>query len=77
MERHQRVAGAARTVHRARRRYRGRVEIVALEAPPPVLRDRNRRRESPVPDAVVDRLVRRWETPDPTEAHRVDWLTGG
>ncbi|TDE22122.1 AAA family ATPase [Actinomadura sp. 6K520] len=58
-------------------RYRGRVEIVALEAPPPVIRDRNRRRESPVPDAVVDRLVRRWETPDPTEAHRVDWLTSG
>ncbi|WP_067468484.1 AAA family ATPase [Actinomadura macra] len=55
--------------------YRGRVEVVALEAPPRVLRDRNRARAAPVPDAVVDRLVRRWETPDPTEAHRVDWLT--
>lgn len=55
--------------------YRGRVEVVALEAPPRVLRDRNRARPSPVPDAVIDRLVRRWETPDPTEAHRVDWLS--
>jgi predicted kinase len=54
--------------------YRGRVEVVALEAPPRVLRDRNRARAAPVPDAVIDRLVRRWETPDPTEAHRVDWL---
>lgn len=56
-------------------RYRARVEIVAVEAPPGVVRDRNRARRAPVPDAVVDRLVRRWETPDPTEAHRVDWLT--
>jgi predicted kinase len=55
--------------------YHGRVELVALEAPPAVLRDRNRGRSSPVPDAVIDRLVRRWETPDPTEGHRVDWLT--
>ncbi|MFC6880888.1 MULTISPECIES: AAA family ATPase [Actinomadura] len=55
--------------------YRGRVELVALEAPPRVLRERNRAREAPVPDAVVDRLVRRWETPDPTEGHRVRWLS--
>ncbi|GIH14818.1 AAA family ATPase [Rugosimonospora africana] len=54
--------------------YRGRVDLVALEAPPPVLRARNRAREHPVPDAVVDRLVSRWETPDPTEAHRVSWI---
>ncbi|MFB4317194.1 AAA family ATPase [Actinomadura sp. 21ATH] len=57
--------------------YRGRIELVALEAPPEVLRRRNRSRPAPVPDAVVDRLVRRWETPDPTEAHRVDWLPAG
>ncbi|WP_242909812.1 AAA family ATPase [Actinomadura terrae] len=55
--------------------YRARVEVVALEAPPAVLRGRNRARAAPVPDAVVDRLVRRWETPDPTEGHRVEWLT--
>ena len=55
--------------------YRGRVEVVALEAPPRVLRGRNRRRAAPVPDAVIDRLVRRWEHPDPTEGHRVDWLS--
>ncbi|MER6813700.1 AAA family ATPase [Spirillospora sp. NPDC000708] len=55
--------------------YQGRVELVALEAPPAVLRDRNRGRAAPVPDAVIDRLVRRWETPDPTEGHRVDWVS--
>ncbi|WP_067818485.1 AAA family ATPase [Actinomadura kijaniata] len=57
--------------------YHGRVEIVALEAPPPVLHARNRARPSPVPEAVIDRLVGRWEQPDPTEGHRVDWITTG
>ncbi|MEU6040273.1 AAA family ATPase [Actinomadura sp. NPDC047616] len=55
--------------------YGGRIELVALEAPPDVLRARNRGRPAPVPDAVISRLVDRWETPDPTEAHRVRWLS--
>ncbi|MFI0352002.1 AAA family ATPase [Actinomadura sp. 9N407] len=55
--------------------YRGRIELVALEAPPEVLRRRNRARPAPVPDAVIDRMVRRWEMPDPTEAHQVDWVS--
>ncbi|WP_019634568.1 AAA family ATPase [Actinomadura atramentaria] len=57
--------------------YRARVEVVAVEAPPGVLRERNRARAVPVPDAVVDRLARRWEAPDPTEAHRVEWVATG
>jgi predicted kinase len=55
--------------------YRGRVELVALEAPPQVLRARNRARPQPVPEAVVDRLIDRCETPDPTEAHTVEWIS--
>ena len=51
--------------------YRARVEVTALEAPPRVLRDRMAQRSSPVPTAAMERLVRRWETPDPSEAHRV------
>ncbi len=51
--------------------YRARVEIVSLEAPPQVLRARLDRRPAPVPSAAVERLVRRWEYPDATEAHRV------
>lgn len=54
--------------------YGARVEIVSVEAPPSVVRDRNRARSSPVPDAVLDKLVGRWETPDPTEAHDVQWV---
>lgn len=51
--------------------YGARVEIVALEAPPQELRARLDRRDRPVPAAAVERLVRRWEYPDPTEAHRI------
>lgn len=54
--------------------YHGRVEVIALEVEPRVLRERNRSRAAPVPDPVIDRLIRRWETPDPTEAHHVSWL---
>jgi predicted kinase len=51
--------------------YGARVEIVSVEAPPPVVRARNRARPRPVPDGVIDRMIGRWETPDPTEAHEV------
>jgi predicted kinase len=51
--------------------YRARVEIVGVEAPPPVVAARNAARASPVPRTVLDRLVARWEPPDPTEAHHV------
>jgi predicted kinase len=57
--------------------YHARVEIVALEAPPGVIRTRNRARPAPVPEAVLDRLIGRWETPDLTEAHTVRWIDTG
>src|SRR5215471_6474741 len=31
-------------------------------------------RETPVPAAVITRLMDRWEVPDLTEAHRVDYI---
>lgn len=55
-------------------RYGARVQLVALEARPATIRKRNASRPSPVPDAVLDRLIARWETPDPTEAHEVNWI---
>ncbi|WP_419996644.1 AAA family ATPase [Streptomyces boninensis] len=54
--------------------YRGRVELIALEAPPDQLRARNAARREPVPAAAVERMLRRWEAPDPTEGHEVRWL---
>lgn len=53
-----------------------RVRIVYVEAPEPVLRRRNRTRARPVPDPVLERLIaERWEPPDASEAHRVEWVT--
>lgn len=54
--------------------YRGRIELVALEAPAAVLRARNAARPAPVPAAVIDRLIGRWETPDLTESHTLHRL---
>ncbi|MEV4411285.1 AAA family ATPase [Catellatospora sp. NPDC049609] len=54
--------------------YRARIELVSLEAPPDVLRARNGRRQARVPEAVLDRLVSKWETPDATEAHTLHLL---
>jgi predicted kinase len=57
--------------------YHGRVDLVAVEAPPEVLRRRNQAREHPVPDAVIDRLASRWEAPDRTEAHDLTYVDTG
>jgi predicted kinase len=56
--------------------YQARVRIVYLETPPEVLLVQNRQRQGPalVPQRVIERLLERWEVPDRTEAHRVDWL---
>lgn len=57
--------------------YGARVRIVYVEAPEARLRRQNRDREARVPDAVMDAFLDRWEVPDATEAHRVDWVEGG
>jgi predicted kinase len=54
--------------------YGARISLVALEAPPGVLAARNRARSSPVPDVAAERMARRWEAPDLTEAHSVAWV---
>jgi tRNA uridine 5-carbamoylmethylation protein Kti12 len=57
--------------------YDARVRIVYVEAPPDVLRRQNRERERPVPSAVLERMLARWEAPDLTEAHQVDYVIAG
>jgi predicted kinase len=54
--------------------YQARVAIVYLDAARDVLLARNRTRPHPVPEAVIDRLARRLEVPDLTEAHTVTWV---
>jgi predicted kinase len=57
--------------------YDARVRIVYVEAPEGELLARNRARAEPVPDAVIDRLLDRWEVPDPGEAHELTCAVHG
>jgi predicted kinase len=55
--------------------YNARVRIVYVEAPEGRLFAQNRERADLVPADVIRKLTARWEVPDLTEAHRVDWVT--
>jgi predicted kinase len=57
--------------------YRARVRIVYLEAPYATLLGRNRSRAAPVPEDVIDRMARRLDLPDVTEARSAEWLVDG
>ena len=54
--------------------YNARVRIVYLEAGEQKLYRQNREREEGVPASVMQKMLARWEVPDVTEAHRVDWV---
>lgn len=56
--------------------YNARVRIVYVEAPEERLHAQNRERDNAVPAEVIRKLTARWEVPDLTEAHRVDWVAG-
>jgi predicted kinase len=54
--------------------YGARIRIVYVEVPEARLYRQNRQRAAPVPERVLERLLDRWEVPDRTEAHQVDWI---
>ncbi len=54
--------------------YHSRIRIVYIEAALERLLRQNRQRAAPVPEAVLQHLLDRWEVPDQTEAHGVDWV---
>lgn len=60
-------------------RYGAVVTIVYLESSEGVLRARNRGRSgnAKVPDRVIDGMIRQWEVPLVTEAHRVEYHVTG
>lgn len=53
--------------------YGARMKIVYVEVPVEELFAQNRGRTARVPEKVVSRLLERWEPPDRTEAHEVEW----
>lgn len=54
--------------------YGARVRLVYVERPAATMRAANRERQSPVPDHAIERMLDRWEVPQPFEAHRVDYV---
>jgi len=53
--------------------YHARIRIVYLEVREARLFDQNGQRPRAVPRVVLERLLDRWEVPDRTEAHQVEW----
>jgi putative nucleotidyltransferase with HDIG domain len=54
--------------------YDARVRIVFLDTAYHRLVRQNRERAAALPLAAIHRMVRLWEPPDLTEAHRLDWI---
>jgi predicted kinase len=54
--------------------YGARVTIAYREAPCSVLYAQNAARENPVAEQVLESMLGRWEVPDLTEAHDVNWV---
>ena len=57
--------------------YQARLRVVYLEVAPEVLFEQNRQRARVVPTRVMERLLDRWEVPDRTEAHTVEYRCAG
>ena len=53
--------------------YRARTRIVYVESPAARLFQQNRARRQVVPEKVIRGMMRSWEVPDLTEAHRVEY----
>ncbi len=56
------------------REFGAKVKIVYIEATPDRLFYQNRERRKKVPEKVIERLLDRWEIPDRTEAHTVEYV---
>lgn len=54
--------------------YNARVRIVFLDTAYRRQQRQNRERDAAVPAAAIQRMLRQWDPPDLTEAHRLDWI---
>ena len=56
--------------------YKARVRVVYVEVPFEKQQQQNREREARVPDNVIRRMLSKWELPDLTEVHQIDYILG-
>jgi predicted kinase len=54
--------------------YGATTEIRALDTSAVVTRQQNRERDARVPDAIITRMLEKWEPPTALEAHKVVWV---
>jgi predicted kinase len=54
--------------------YNARVRIVYVEVSEPRLLHQNRQRRDPIPEQIIEKLLGRWQVPDLSEAHQVEWV---
>lgn len=57
--------------------YGAEVEMIYLEAPEPVIKSRNARRDNTLTNAGIDKMLHRWELPLPTEVHVIRYWSDG
>jgi len=55
--------------------YNYRVKLVYVECPYDELIERNNKREHPIPQSAIQKMVRKLEVPKPFEAHCVEYKT--
>jgi predicted kinase len=53
--------------------YHARVKIVYIEVPERTLWEQNQQRKAAVPWSAIEKMMSRWEVPDTTEAHSVEY----
>lgn len=56
--------------------YGGRVKIVCIDTPASVMLSQNASRSRVVPDDALNRMLSRWEFPDPSECHTLEAWQG-
>jgi predicted kinase len=54
--------------------YRYRTKIIYREAPFARLFQQNKNRDAAVPEAILNKMIDRWEIPTPLEAHEVEYV---
>jgi predicted kinase/HD superfamily phosphodiesterase len=55
-------------------RYNAKVRLVYLEAEESVIKSRNSKRDTTLPNSKIDSMLYKWEVPTRMEAHQVDYV---
>ena len=54
--------------------YGARVKIIYVEVPYRTLHQQNQNRDFTIPSQAIERMIGKWEVPQPWEAHEIDYV---